>query len=120
MEATAHSGGGYTIIFRFDYELSDFEFTAALDPQNAPGGPMGLQVQAHGLGPYFGFLASVKWPVVDCSSQPAVSQQHVARRRSAEFCSMNSMQLGTIRDPNPKGFRRSISHRLRDDQVSIP
>jgi hypothetical protein len=60
MEATAHSGGGYTITFRFDNELSDFEFTAALDPQNAPGGPMDLQVQAHGLGPYFGFLASVK------------------------------------------------------------
>ena len=60
MEATAHSGGGYTTTFRFDNELSDFEFTAALDPQYAPGGPMGLQVQAHGLGPYLGFLASVR------------------------------------------------------------
>jgi hypothetical protein len=60
MEATAHSGSGYITTFRFDNELSDFEFTAALDPQYAPAGPMGLQVQAHGLGPYFGFLASVK------------------------------------------------------------
>ena len=57
MEATAHSGG-YTPVFQFDNELSDFEFTAVLDPQYALG-PKGLQVQAQGLGPYLGFLASV-------------------------------------------------------------
>jgi hypothetical protein len=57
MEATAHSGV-YTPVFQFDNELSDFEFTAVLDPQYALG-PKGLQVQAQGLGPYLGFLASV-------------------------------------------------------------
>jgi hypothetical protein len=60
MEATAHSGGGYTTTFRFDNKLSDFEFAAALDPRYAPGGPMGSQLQAQGLGPYLGFLASVR------------------------------------------------------------
>jgi len=57
VEATAHSGG-YTPVFQFDNELSDFEFTAVLDPQYVLG-PKGLQVQAQGLGPYLGFLASV-------------------------------------------------------------
>ena len=57
LEATAHSGG-YTPVFQFDNELSDFEFTAVLDPQYVLG-PKGLQVQAQGLGPYLGFLASV-------------------------------------------------------------
>jgi hypothetical protein len=57
MKATAHSGG-YTHVFQFDNELSDFDFTAVLDPQYALG-PKGLQVQAQGLAPYLGFLASV-------------------------------------------------------------
>jgi hypothetical protein len=58
MEATPHSDGGYTTTFQFDNELSDFEFTAVLDPGYALGGPKGL-VQAEGVGPYLGFLASV-------------------------------------------------------------
>ena len=58
MEATANSGGRSTPVFRFDNELSDFEFTAVLDPRYVLG-PKGLQVQAQGLGPYLGFLASV-------------------------------------------------------------
>jgi hypothetical protein len=53
-----HSDGGYTPVFRFDNELSDFEFTAVLDPRYVLG-PKGLQVQAQGMGPYLGFLASV-------------------------------------------------------------
>jgi len=57
MEATAHSGGCPSV-FQFDNELSDFEFTAVLDPRYVLG-PKGLQVQAQGLGPYLGFLASV-------------------------------------------------------------
>jgi hypothetical protein len=48
----------YTPVFRFDNELSAFEFTAVLDPRYVLG-PKGLQVQAQGLGPYPGFLASV-------------------------------------------------------------
>jgi hypothetical protein len=52
-------GGGYTTTFQFDNELSDFEFTADLDPRQTPLGPKGLQVQAAGLGPYLGLLASV-------------------------------------------------------------
>jgi hypothetical protein len=58
-ESTPHSGDGSTTTFQFDNELSDFAFTGALDPRYAPGGPKGLQVQAEGLGPYLGFLASV-------------------------------------------------------------
>ena len=58
VEVTAHSGVGYTSVFRFENELSDFEFTAVLDPQHVLG-PKGLQVQAAGLGPYLGFLASI-------------------------------------------------------------
>jgi hypothetical protein len=58
MEATANSGGRNTPVFRFDNELSDFEFTAVLDSRYVLG-PKGLQVQAQGLGPYLGFLASV-------------------------------------------------------------
>jgi hypothetical protein len=49
---------GYTPVFRFDNELADFEFAAVLDPRYVLG-PKGLQVQAQGLGPYLGFLASV-------------------------------------------------------------
>jgi hypothetical protein len=56
-EATAPSAG-YTTTFQFDNELSDFEFTAALDPRYVLGSK-GLQVQAQGLGPYLGLLASV-------------------------------------------------------------
>jgi hypothetical protein len=57
-EATINSDAGYITTFQFDNELSDFGFTAALDPQYVLG-PKGLQVQARGLGPYLGFLASV-------------------------------------------------------------
>ena len=49
---------GYTPVFRFDNELADFEFAAVLDPRYVIG-RKGLQVQAQGLGPYLGFLASV-------------------------------------------------------------
>jgi hypothetical protein len=58
MEATANSGGRNTPVFRFDNELADFEFAAVLDPRYVIG-RKGLQVQAQGLGPYLGFLASV-------------------------------------------------------------
>jgi hypothetical protein len=58
VEANPHSGGGYTTTFQFDNELSDFEFTAVLDPHYVVS-PRGLQIQAQGLGPYLGFLASV-------------------------------------------------------------
>jgi hypothetical protein len=57
-EATTNLDAGYTTTFQFDNELSNFRFTAALDPQYVLG-PKGLQVQAQGLGPYLGFLASV-------------------------------------------------------------
>jgi hypothetical protein len=57
VELAPHSSGGIAT-FQFDNELSDFEFTAVFDPRYALG-KKGLQVQAQGLGPYLGLLASV-------------------------------------------------------------
>jgi hypothetical protein len=80
VEASPHSGG-YTTTFQFDNELSDFEFTAALDPRYTPDGPKGLQVQAQGLGPYLGFLASVS--LAGCRLLFTASGESATRRAKA-------------------------------------
>jgi hypothetical protein len=58
--------------------------------------------------------------VANCYSPAAFSQQHFARRRSAEFCSMSSMQLHTIKCPIQWLPKFNQPDRLRDDQVLIP
>ena len=57
-EPKRFGGGGFTK-FSFNTELSDFYFMGLLDPKYAPGGENGLQIQAHGEGPYYGFALNI-------------------------------------------------------------
>jgi hypothetical protein len=100
VEDTSHSDGGYTSVFQFDNELSDFEFTAALDPQYVLG-PKGLQVQAQGLGPYLGFLASVslsgrKLLFIDSVQSATFRAKAISRILLNEF---NAIAYDRVPDP---------------------
>ena len=109
VEASPQSGGGYTTTFQFDNELSDFEFVAALDPRYAPGGAKGLQVQAQGLGPYRGFLASVRLAgrrlLITTSGQSATR-----RAKAISRILLNELDaIGYDQRPNPESFGIPIS-----------
>jgi hypothetical protein len=108
VEAALHSDSGYTPTFHFDNELSDFEFAPVLDPRYALG-PKGPQVQAHGLGPYLGFVASVsltgRQRLFTRSGQSATF-----RARAISRILLNEFDaIACDRGPEPKGSRSSIS-----------
>jgi hypothetical protein len=118
LEATSQSGGRHTPVFQFDNELSDFEFTAVLDPQYVLG-PKGLQVQAQGLGPYLGFLASVSLSgrklLFSGSGRSATFRaKAISRILLNEF---DAIAYDQVPQWLPK-FNQP--DRLRDDQVLIP
>ena len=86
VEATAHSGG-YTPVFQFDNELSDFEFTAVLDPQYVLG-PKGIAGPSTGFGPLprISRISEVVWP------QAALHPKRSVRNISREGDKQNSAQ----------------------------